>query len=604
VTPGLAQHFLDARQAVDRSAFNRFKKSRNVAAGDAEGAKLAFEAFRQLRPLDDDALRYVARDLLSQTRGSWCYGDEPFPGTLWLRGARHIKGGRAFLGTLRSFAELLLPERAKSVNPPEDPKRGGWVFEPTTNPTGMRENVATDAMHALFLDCDSSGDSDWLLYELTQLQLCCIIYQSGGWSPTAPKWRVVVPLAQPFDVSSEEKRDAWKVAYNHARVLFGALGHLGGVGFDPATETPCNPWFLTERRAAADEPRRITWYLGHALDLEKLVSLLPAPAVATREDVEHETLARISITEERFEEIVDALSAATVHVPAGRRDIYLAMPAVLLNRGLTPDDVRRIVAEVSSRYPRLHKDKHEDNLHCAETTIERWEEEGADARVTQIGTLQAHAPEVAAAFDEVLPNPSDKGMALGIEMTLGKAILAVPSVGAVFVPQPSPSSAAGPPQWSTAVSETGRTASGGGPSNPPRMMPKLKRTKMSPLAKKLGPVAKKLTDHKILDRRIEGGLMLLMLRQEPLPGDAVEAAKKLAGALGFKLSPEATWQEALELMGPSLLLTGIAQSAERVATLEIEFKKGRGRREKGQKKIDQKKLAEQERRALSAREVY
>ena len=588
MTPGLAQHFLAVQQQVDRSAFNRFKKSRGVATGDAEGAREAFEAFQQLRPLDDDALRYLARNQLLRSFGEQLDGGEPFPGTLWLHGARHVKNGRPFLGSLRSFAGLLLPERAKAVNPPEDPKRGGWVFEPTTNPTGVRENVATVSMHALFLDCDSSGEWDWLRYELSQLQLCHIVYQSGGWTPATPKWRAVLPLARPFDVSTEEKRDAWKVAYNHARVLFGALGRLDGVGFDPATETPCNPWFLTERRTSGDAERSVAWRPGRALDLELLSSLLPTPVVATREDVNRETLARISITEERFEEIVDALTAATTHVPAGRRDIYLAMPAVLLNRGLEPDDVRRIVAEVSSRYPRLHKDKHEDNLHCAETTIARWEEEGAGARITQIGTLQAHAPEVAAALDEVIPNPSDKGMLDAITAQLGDRIQ--PQTSA----PPAPPLAFGTPVAAPVLPESTQPRAPGEPVRQLLQTPKKKRTKMSPLAKKLGPIAKKLTEHKINDRKIEGGLLLIMLRQEPLPGNAFDAAKKLAGALGYRLATDTTWLQALELMGPSLLLTGIAQSAELVKQLEAAFVEGRGRREKSENKRRAKRREEQE----------
>jgi hypothetical protein len=605
VTPGLVQHFLDVRQQVDRSAFNRFKKSRGVAVGDAEAAKAAFEAFRQLRPLDDDALRYLARDLLDSCCGVDLTGEEPFPGTLWLRGARHTKGGRPFLGSIRTFTELLLPERARAVNPPEDPKRGGWVFEPTTNPTGVRENNATLAMHALFLDCDDAGQWDWLNYELALLaetgcRLYRIFYQSGGWTPATPKWRVIFPLARPFDVSTEERRDTWKVAYNHARVLFGALGHLGGVGFDPATETPCNPWFLTERRATDDPMRVISWAPGRSLDLELLSSLLPAPTKTLHEDVDRETLARISITEERFEEIVDALTAATTHVPAGRRDIYLAMPAVLLNRGLEPDDVRRIVAEVSSRYPRVHKDKHEDNLHCAETTIERWEEEGAGARITQIGTLQAHAPEVAAALDEVIPNPSDKGMLDAITAQLGNRIQPQTSAPPA-VPSPYTAAALQGPHASALASIALAPRQ---PAAVPAPKIKPKRTKMSPLAKKLGPIAKKLTEHKVNDRKIEGGLLLIMLRQEPLPGNAFEAAKKLAGALGYRLATDTPWLQALELMGPSLLLTGIAQSAELVKQLEAAFVEGRGRREKSERKRAAKKLLEKEKQALLAREVY
>ena len=37
-----------------------------------------------------------------------------------------------------------------------------------------------------------------------------------------PKWRVVLPLEQPYDTSTEDKQFAWKVIYTSARVVFGA----------------------------------------------------------------------------------------------------------------------------------------------------------------------------------------------------------------------------------------------------------------------------------------------------------------------------------------------------------------------------------------------
>lgn len=577
MTEELARIFLDVRQSVDRSAFSRFKRSRNIATGDAQGAQLAFEEFRQLRPLDRDDLRALAREALTASASAWRDGSEPFPATLWTHGARHVKGGRAFTGTLRQFAALLLPERARTVNPPDDPKRGGWVIEPTTNPTGVRENDSTHAMHALFLDCDSTGEWDWLLYELSQLQLCYVAYQSGGWTTTSPKWRAVVPLALPFVVSTEEARAEWKIAYNHARVLFGALGRLSSVGFDPATETPCNPWFLTERRNASDPERRIIWQPGRALNLKLLANSLPTPHVDRSPDVEYALAARITLSEERFEEIVDALAASTSHVPSGRRTIYLSMPAVMLNRGVMPDDVRKICAEVSSRYPRVHKDKHEDNLHNVETTIAKWETDGPNARITQIATLQSEAPEVAAALDEVLPNLKDKAMLDAVEAELGGRNMTVAVASAAPTAQYLP----GDPQ-------------------PPPPPTKVKRKKRTPLEKKLQPIAKRLTEHRLADRRLEGKLMQLALKGSPLPGD--EGASRLAAALGYHM-PKTTWQEALELMGSSLLTTGIAQDATRVATLESAFATGRKKRDKSTRKIEAKKDTERQFRAAGAWEV-
>lgn len=572
MTPELEQLFLLAREATSRRAFTEFKKK---TGGD-------IAAFRQLRPLDDERLRTFSRSALADARGNWLSGAEPFPSVLWMCGATATHGGRAFKGTLRQFAELLLPERARAIAP----KREGWVIEPVTNPEGRRTNEKTLAVHALFLDCDGTGEWEWLLYELAGLNLAHIAYQSGGWTPETPKWRAVLPLARAFDTSSPDKQVAWKGIYNHVRVVVGSLSRLVNVGFDPATETPCCPWFLTEKRSATDPERRITWRPGHALDLDALAGALPPVPVDAGEVGEYATAAPLSIDEEKFEQIVDALSAATVHVPSGRRDIYLAMPAVMLNRGVQPDDVRRIVEEVSSRYPRVHADKHADNLHNAETTIARWEAEGPSARITQIGTLQALAPEVAAALDEVLPDLHNKAME--------EAVLA--SLGDEVTPAPLPAPTASAPSLAIYL-----------PPDPPAPSspPKKARMKLSPLGKKLSPVAKRLTKHKLAERRIEGGLMLLVLRGQPLPSapsvEGVDAIVcKLSRALGYNLK-DATWLQALELMSPTLLSMDFTQSKERVLAAETAFWEGRRGRNKVTAKKEKRKAEDKERRAARAR---
>lgn len=572
MTPEENRLFLEVREAVSRSAFTKFKK---ITGGDVE-------AFRRLQPLCDERLRDSSRTALVAARGTPFSGNNPFPATLWMNGATSTHGGRAFKGSLRQFAELLLAERARAVVA----KREGWVIEPTTNPRGRRTNEETLAVHALFLDCDGTGEWDWLLHELSSLDLCYVAYQSGGWSPTSPKWRAVLPLTRPFDTSTPAQQIAWKSCYNHARVVLGALGRLSSVGFDPATETPCCPWFLTEKRAPDDPERRIFWRPGHSLDLDALMAALPPAPVDSVEIGEYTTAAPLSIDEEKFEQIVDALSAATSHVPTGRRDIYLAMPAVMLNRGVQPDDVRRIVEEVSARYPRVHADKHADNLHNAETTIARWEAEGPSARITQIGTLQALAPEVAAALDEVLPDLADRAMEEAVFASLGDAP-ATPAAPAVSAP-------------STAIYL---------PPDPPAAPPPSKktRTKLTPLGKKLSPIAKRLIKNKLPERRVEGGLMLLVLRGQPLPcGSSVESVDKivckLSRALGYALK-DATWLEALELMSPTLLSMDFTQSEERVRTAEAAFWEGRRGRNKSTAKIQKRKQADQERRAASAWEV-
>lgn len=559
--------FAAARDSVDRGAWSRWCSERGISRKDPRAAA-AHEEWRRSPLLLRPALQSVARKILGAALGGWRTGDERFPAEIWTDGATHTDGSRPFLGTMRDFAERILVHRASVVAP----KRTGWVLEPTTNPAGRRTNECTVAMHALFLDCDGTGEWHRTLEVLRGLGLAHVAYQSGGWTPTEPKWRLVLPLNAPHDTTAETGRESWKAIYNCARVAFGSVGELLGPGFDPATDTPCCPWFLTERRAPQDPPRQIVWQPGHAIDLVALAAILPAKA-ESRETGERAPVETISIAEEHFERIVDALSASTAHVPMGRRDIYLAMPAVLLNRGVAPDDVRAIVAEVSSRYPRQHADKHADNMHCVETTITRWEREGSKARITQIGTLQALAPEVAAALDEVLPDPG----AEILEEAVTRSLEMVPAVkvgqSARALPQPT--------------------------------APRGRRGKLSPLKRKLASVAKRLQKNRVSDRRVEGILIACAVSCVPLPQDGPDGvnalACKLARALGYNLPTDVPWLEALDVMAPTLMGTVFMQSVELVAAAERAFWEGRGSANRGKMKREKRRIAEQEKMAERAR---
>lgn len=583
MTPGEIA-FSTAREAVSRRAFTQFKQQHGVDPKDRAAVSGAYAEFCRLQLLSDPHLRAFAVEVLEESSGALLTGNEPFPAVLWMHGATRTHGGRAFKGTLHQFSNLLLHERAKVVAP----KRSGWVLEPVTNPEGRRTNECTLAVHALFLDCDGAGEWEGLLGALGDLDLFHIAYQSGGWTPATPKWRVVLPLAKPFDTSTPELQERWKAAYNAARVLFGALGDLTGHGFDPATETPCCPWFLTEKREAGDPERIITGQRGRALDLETLLSLVPAPPAVNHDEREYAAVAPLLIDAVKFEEIVDALSAATAHVPSGRRDIYMAMPAVLLQRGICPDDTRRIVEEVSLRYPRIHKEKHADNMHCAETTIGKWESEGAAARITQIGTLQSLAPEVAAAFDEVLPDLARQAMADAIKEQLGEMVSSLAAAPVMTATSPAPVVYSSEPTVSKV------------PAKP------AKRPKMTAAEKKMSTAAKRLRKHKNTDRQIEGLLMLSVLQRLPLPAktsdELTKLVLKLARAIGYQMA-DITWTEAMELMSPTLLVTDFTQSATKVQAAEKAFYEGRGARGRAKAKKEKKKLAEREKLAVQTRKL-
>lgn len=398
--------FVTARRNTDRTACLRWVAAQGVSKSDAGAVEVAKRTWAALPLLADPALKTLALQVLAAARGRNFTAADSFPSMVWYGGASDTYGGVRFFGTLAQFVEYVLVARSLEIAE----KRCGWVVTPTSNSDGRRVNASTTAMHALNLDCDGRGDWDRLLSALRSIGLAFIAYQSGGWSSSTPKWHVLLPLARPFDTTSPEKIAAWKYAYNHARVVFGAVAELPGEGFDPTVETPCVPVFITERRRAEDPPRQVIWQEGAALDLDVLVCSLPAVDDddagngAARANVE-----AIALDDARLEQIVATLCGPMSKILTGRRDLYLALPGALLDRGVVADDVRAIVEQISIRCPgdpaytaKEVSDKHREHLHCIETTIGKYER---GENYTRIGTIVESWPEVAYAIDSVLPNP-------------------------------------------------------------------------------------------------------------------------------------------------------------------------------------------------------
>lgn len=510
--------------------------------------------WRQTRLLTGPGLAELARAALERARGRRIDANEPFPAMLWLGGAEDTWGGRPFLGTVEGVVNLL-HQRAAALAP----KRQGWVIEPVTNPTGRRTNAETRAMHALFLDADGTGEWDALLRVLCQLGYAFVAYQSGGWTPAVPKWRVVFPLHAPHDTSTEAGQLAWKAVYNHARVVFGTVAELLCVGFDPATETPACPWFLTERRNPADPTRQIVWNLGHSLDLTGLALALPEvvveeerPSLAT--STTRTTASRRALNEERLVEIIDSLAKVTNNIPSGRRDLYLALPGALLDRGVSPDDVMAIIEGVSSSYPRPHADKHFDNLHNARTTVGRYL---CGERYTRIGTLQELAPQVAAVVDQVLPDLVTKGITDAI-------------TAAMLSPTHQRSLAATGVQIAPVVVSTSSA--------------RRRRAPLTPLGHDISQIAARLKAS--TKQRQEGlliGCFVDNISLPEIPGvSLLELSCTAVRALGRHLPLSVQWQDVLDFINPSLL--DLTRSAEHVAVIERVFYEGRGRRNKSNTK--------------------
>jgi len=551
--------FLAAREATKRGCIERYRK---------EHPELAPDAFLTLPLLLAPELRTLSWNVLTQARGPQICDNALFTATIWiehqtlingrpvlLKGAQATVGGIHFRRPLSDFVRLL-HERTEIVSP----KRMGWVIEPTTNIDGHRTNQSTTAMHALFLDCDGRGEWTTLLAGLADLNFCFVAYQSGGWTPTTPKWRVVLPLSAPFDTTTETLREAWKNAYHHARVVFGSIAYLSGEGFDSATDTPCCPWFLTEKRDPADPPRQIiTRTTGHSLDLMSLIMALPA--------VEEETTVGSTRTraetsngfsDERLDEIIVALAQVTNHIPSGRHDLYLALPGVLLDRGMNADDVLAVVDGVSASYPRKHPDKHKDNIHNAKTTIGRWQD---GHNVTRIGTLNERWPEIAQALDRVFPDPTEASLRAATTAML---------------------------EETTQPPITPSTTHGEAPTA------KKKRRRLGDLGREVVPVIARLKEAKEPKKRATAVLLRRILDGEPfktaegVSGDAAKAqidscVNEAMLALGFNL-PNATFVQVLDLAHLTLHSMDFTQSADRVAAAEQAFLKGQQQYRKWYKK--------------------
>lgn len=388
-----AQVFLAALQATARGADRA-----------AEKAGQPIHLWRQTAHLSHPLLRAISRGALDKARGPRIAGISPLHFTTW-ENVFQVDGGQSRAMTLPAFAEWLA-ELSKDVRE----KGHGKIACPITCQNGRRTNATTTTMHALNLDCDGRGRWEKGLAALDELDLAHVAYESGGSTGKAQKWHLVIPLSEPRDVRGDEKRSGWVRDYNAARAVLGSLFELLGEGFDPTCATPCQPVFLTERRLESDPPRGVRFRLGHSLDIRALAGGLPFTAAPPRASDVTATAAQMRPSSpERCRKIVDALLPVVRPILFGRRDLYLALPGTLLDKGVHPDDVLAVIEEVSLRCPGdpTYTDaevasRHREHLHNALTTIAKWRSGGL---YTRIGTLVEHWPEVARALDRALPHP-------------------------------------------------------------------------------------------------------------------------------------------------------------------------------------------------------
>jgi len=396
------QVFTRVRDLVSRGSCERMLRSVGLVAGTDE-YELARVQWQSMPHLLDESLRSTSQSVLAASCGQQVTESTPFEAMIWYGGATDSYAGHKFTGTFKQFIDHVLVARAGEIAP----KRCGWVVTPTSNINGHRTNASTTAMHALNLDCDGRGEWSRLVAALESIGMAYIAYQSGGWRPGEHKWHLLLPLAAPFATVTQEKILMWKTLYHHARVLLGSLAGLVGEGFDPTCETPCQPVFITERREEVDPPRQVIWRTGHSLDLMGIASTLPS---VDDSDAEREFVAveGRQLSNADLERVVKALVIPMQKILSGRRDLYLCLPGALLDRGVSAEAVLEIVDEISRRCPGDPRytaaevaDKHREHMHCARTTVSKYEREET---YTRIGTLSLSWPEVAYAVDEVLPD--------------------------------------------------------------------------------------------------------------------------------------------------------------------------------------------------------
>lgn len=262
--------FTSAVYATNRSAFSRFVAARGIHLNDPASKAATRASFDSQGPLLDEQLARLCKRTLAASLGPPVSATTV---TIWEH-LRRTGGGVAHTFDWAGFANQHAVWAGMVA-----PKGEGHIYSPITTSNGFRLSEFTTLIHILVLDCDGTGTWDAIWSVLTDLGLAAITHQSGGTTANTPKWRVLIPLAAPFMTSAGCGGINWKMAYAMARVVFGALGQLRGAGFDPATDNMNNAWYPGYRRDYAAAPRSVHCNNGSTLDLARLISLLPTPAM-------------------------------------------------------------------------------------------------------------------------------------------------------------------------------------------------------------------------------------------------------------------------------------------------------------------------------------
>lgn len=272
MTPFDVAAFAAARFATDRGAFGRFIEQSSLDITTPVNRQAAKATFMSMVPLVAPAVHKVALTALAAAVGPPATN---ITMTVWPSVRDVAKGVRETM----SWAEFGASHEAESTL--VVPKEEALAYNPTANRTGYRRNDDTEAMFALVLDADGSGDWFNIWSILEQLGFAALMHRSSSHKATEPRWRLILPLAVPFATPSPQAIGAWRSAYESARTVFGALANLSGPGFDPTTDGPHHAWLPGNRRHANEPPREVVIRDGATLDMSKLLAGLPTQQVVT-----------------------------------------------------------------------------------------------------------------------------------------------------------------------------------------------------------------------------------------------------------------------------------------------------------------------------------
>jgi transcriptional regulator with XRE-family HTH domain len=138
--------------------------------------------------------------------------------------------------------------------------------------TGRRLKGDCTAVTWVALDADCVGDWNDLLAALDAIGAAYVAYRTPSHNGADKiKWRVWLPLAQPFRPDGEH---AWRDLYKATRLVFSAVGSLTGNGFDPSTDDLLNRFYPPHPTESSQAPREVRWHHGKAIDVVALYAAL------------------------------------------------------------------------------------------------------------------------------------------------------------------------------------------------------------------------------------------------------------------------------------------------------------------------------------------